>query len=181
MTHRGIVTAALCVALWATGAAAQNTGSKSTDTAPPARTFKEAVEKTRPNTGTRPLPATEVAVLHLILHAENGKLREAMLERVLVVNATPPKVFARSRGSWEVQLLGRQPARYRIQNPLDDVEVENPRDARSPFSKVTIEGTLPVDLVVPLSRDGKSLGVERIRIVDTESKRTVIDTPVRRQ
>jgi hypothetical protein len=181
MTYREIIAGALCAALWATSAASQTTGAKPTDSTPPARTFKDAVEKTRPNTGTRPLPATEVAVLHLVLHAENGKLREAMLQRMLVVRANPPKVFARSRGTWEVQLLGENKARYRIQNPLNDVEVENSPDSRSPFSKVTVNGPLPFDLVVPLARDGKNLAVQRIRIVDTESEQTVIDTPVRRQ
>lgn len=181
MTHRGIIAGALCAALWVTGAAGQTTGGKGDDNPPPARTFKDAVEKTRPNTATRPLPATEVAVLHLILLADDGKLLEAKLERMLVVNATPPKVFARSRGTWEVQLLGESKARYRIQNPLDAVEIENPRDARAPFSKVSVDGAFPFDLVVPLARDGKNLGVQRIRIVDTENNRMVIDTLVRRQ
>jgi hypothetical protein len=180
MTYRTMIATAAAAALWATAATGQNT-AKPADNPPPVRTFKEAVEKTSHNTGTRPLPATEIAVLYLVLQAEKGKLERASIERMLVVNANPPKAFARSRGAWEVQLDGEQRTRYRIPNPLDDIEVENPRDSRTPFSKVTADGAVPFDLVVPLSRDGKNLGVQRIRIVDTETGKTVVDTPVRRR
>jgi hypothetical protein len=89
-------------------------------------------------------------------------------------------VFARSRGTWEVRLQGRQPVTYRIPNPLEDIEIENPPGAPSPFSQVVPTGPVPFELVVPLTRAGTPLGVERIQVVDTVTGRVVVDTPVRR-
>lgn len=180
MNHLSIIAGALGAAFIATAAFGQSSGSKTSENQPPASTYKEAVEKTKRNTATRPLPSTQVAVLYLVLDAQEGKLRAAKVERMLVVNSRPPKAFARSGGSWEVQLDGERKTSYRIPNPLDDVEVENPPDSRAPFRQVVVDGPMPFDLIVPLSRDGKNLGVQRIRIVDTVTGKTVVDTPVRR-
>ena len=144
-------------------------------------TFDEAVRQTRERiTEPRPQPTTEVAVLDMTLSIQAGELSEARLDSVRIVSATPPKVFARSRGDWEVRLQGRQSASYRIPSLLTDVEVENPPDAPSPYSQVTADGSLPFQLIVPLDRDGASLGVERIQIVDTAADRVILDTPLRR-
>ena len=143
--------------------------------------FEDAVRQTRERApDERPAASGEVAVLDLTLDAEGRELRGAQVDRVQVVSANPPKVFARSRGSWEVRLLGRQPQSYRIPNPLDDIEIENPADAPSPFSQVRPTGSFPFQLIVPLTRDGSSLGVDRIQLVDMETGRIVVDTPVRR-
>ncbi len=179
MTYSTIVAGMLAAALASTAALGQTMQGKPSDDAPAVSTYKDAVEKTRKNTATRQQPASQVAVLHLMLNAEEGKLRRARVERMVVANAVPPKVFARSRGTWEVRLQGEQQAAYRIRNPLEDVEIENPSDAKSPYSQVKPSGDVPFDIVVPLSRAGRSLGVERIQIVDTETGETVVDTPVR--
>lgn len=143
--------------------------------------FEDAVRQTRERTlQQRPRPSTEVAVLDLMLDADGRELRAARVERVQVVAANAPKAFARSRGSWEVRLQGRQPVSYRIPNPLEDIEIENPPGSPSPFSQVIPTGPVPFELVVPLSRAGSSLGVERIQIVDTITGRVIVDTPVRR-
>lgn len=183
MTHKSILGLALAVLLVSGMAIAQTQRNNPADKAapPPASSFKEAVEKTKGNTGTRSLPTTEVAVLYLTLDADKGKLRRAKMERMVVVNANPPKVFARSNGTWEVRLEGEQKASYRIRNPLQDIEVENESGSPSPYSQVELTGPVPVELIVPLSRDGKSLGVGRIQIMDTETGKVILDTPVRRQ
>lgn len=180
MRYQSIIVGALGLTLAASAAFGQASRNQPSESAAPAKTYKEAVEKTGKNRGTRPLPQTEVAVLYLKLDASGGKVRRAEVERMLVVRSRPPKVFARSGGTWEVQLDGEQRARYRIQNPLQDVEIENPKGSRSPFSQVLMDGLVPVDLVVPLSRGGKNLAVQRIRIVDTETGKTIVDAPVRR-
>jgi hypothetical protein len=181
---RTITLVALLAALAAAPAAAQTSTSSgqagTSPASPKVDTFQGAIEQTRPNTQTRPHPESEVAVLHLMLEAEAGRLKRAQVERLMVANANPPKVFARSRGTWEVRLQGRETVTYRIPNPLEDIEVENPPGSTSPFSQVKPEGMMPFDIVVPLSRGGSSLGVERIQVRDTVTGQLVIDTPVRR-
>lgn len=158
-------------------AAAQEAATRPSDV----ETFEDAVRQTRERSSEqRPRPTSQVAVLHLTLNAQAGELRDVDVDRLDVVQANPPKVFARSRGSWEVRLQGRQQTSYRIPNPLQDVEVENPPDARSPYSQVELTGAVPFELIVPLTRDGSSLGVERIQVVDTDTGRVVVDTPLRR-
>ncbi len=120
-------------------------------------------------------------MLYLMVDASKGQVRRAKVDRMLAIKSRPPKSVARSGGTWEVQLDGEQPMRYRIQNPLEDVEIENPKGSRSPFSQVVMDGPVPVDLIVPLSHEGKNLGTQRIRIVDTVTGKTVIDTPVKRR
>ena len=120
MIHRTALIALLLAALDPLSAAAQNAPPASAS--PEVKSFDDAVRQTRPNTTReRPPPATRVAVLDLVLDSDAGQLRTARLERMRVVSANAPKVFARSRGSWEVRLLGPgQPVSYRIPNPLDD-------------------------------------------------------------
>ncbi|HRO61351.1 MAG TPA: hypothetical protein PK177_19685 [Burkholderiaceae bacterium] len=180
MTHNTAAIALLLAALSPLSAAAQPTPSAAASPQP--KSFDDAVRQTRPNTmRERPRPASQVAVLDLILDADAGQLRAARLERMQVVSANAPKAFARSRGSWEVRLLGPgQPVSYRIPNPLEDIEVENPSDSPTPFSQVRPAGPVPVQLIVPLARDGRPLDVRRIEIVDTASGRTVVEAPVRR-
>ena len=143
--------------------------------------FEDAVRQTRERTREqRPPPSSEVAVLDLMLDAAGRELRAARVDRVQVVVANAPKVFARSRGTWEVRLEGKQPVSYRIPNPLEDIEIENPPGSPSPFSQVVPSGPVPFELVVPLTRAGSPLGVERIQVIDTVTGRIVVDTPVRR-
>ena len=119
-------------------------------------------------------------MLDLMLDADGGELRAAQVDRVQVVSANAPKVFARNRGTWEVRLQGRQPVSYRIPNPLEDIEIENPPGSPSPFSQVAPTGPVPFELIVPLTRAGSTLGVQRIQVVDTVTGRVIVDTPVRR-
>lgn len=143
--------------------------------------FDEAVRQTRQRTGQqRPNPSSQVAVLDLMLDAQGRELRGARVNRVQVIAANAPKVFARSRGTWEVRLQGSQPVTYRIPNPLEDIEIENPPGSPSPYSRVVPSGPVPFQLAVPLTHAGNPLGVERIQVVDTVTGRVVVDTPVRR-
>jgi hypothetical protein len=96
-----------------------------------------------------------------------------------VVRAVPPKVFARSRGDWEVRLIGEETTTYRMVNPALDIEIENAPGSEAPFSRVQPSEPVTVPIVVPLSRDGRSLGVRVIQIVDTATGRTIVETPVR--
>jgi len=180
MIHQTVAIALLLAALGPSSAGAQ-TPAQST-ASPQPKTFDEAVRQTRPNTmRERPRPSTQVAVLDLMLDADAGRLRAARLEGMRVVSANAPKVFERSRGSWEVRLLGRGEAvSYRIPNPLEDIEVENPPDSAAPFSQARPSGPVAVQLIVPLARKGQALDVQRIEIVDTVSGRTVVETAVRR-
>jgi hypothetical protein len=175
---RTFAAAALLAAVVSAPAAAQN--APVAPLPPGVDSFQEAVRQTRERTYEQRPPSGEVAVLNLILDADGAGLREARLNRVQVVSANPPKVFARNRGTWEVRLQGRQPVTYRIPNPLEDIEIENPPGSPSPFSQVVPTGPVPFELVVPLTRAGSSLGVERIQVVDTVTGRVVVDTPVRR-
>jgi hypothetical protein len=175
---RTFAAAALLAAVASAHAAAQEAPAVPL---PQVDSFEEAVRQTRERTlQQRPRPSTEVAVLDLMLDAEGRELRAARVERVQVVAANAPKAFARSRGTWEVRLQGRQPVSYRIPNPLEDIEIENPPGSPSPFSQVIPTGPVPFELVVPLSRAGSPLGGERIQIVDTVTGRVIVDTPVRR-
>jgi hypothetical protein len=142
--------------------------------------FEEAVRQTRERTYEQRAPSGEVAVLGLMLDADGGELRAARVDRVQVVSANPPKVLARNRGTWEVRLQGRQEVTYRIPNPLEDIEIENPPGSPSPFSQVAPTGPVPFELIVPLTRAGSPLEVERIQVVDTVTGRVIVDTPVRR-
>ncbi len=56
MRYHSIVAAALGAALIATTAFGQASKNQPSDNAAPVSTFKEAVEKTKGNTGTRPAP-----------------------------------------------------------------------------------------------------------------------------
>jgi hypothetical protein len=178
-TVRTFAAAALLAAVTSAHAAAQN--APVAPLPPRVDSFEEAVRQTRQRTlEQRPRPSSQVAVLNLMLDAEGRELRGARVDRVQVVFANAPKVFARSRGTWEVRLQGRQPVTYRIPNPLEDIEIENPPGSPSPFSQVVPTGPVPFELVVPLTRAGSPLGVERIQVVDTVTGRVVVDTPVRR-
>jgi hypothetical protein len=167
---------------------AQNTkpaptvGKPGTAVKPPfgVRTFDDAMRISRERHGGKRQPPTgEVAVLNLTLESDGRSLQRARVNRVRIASANPPKVFARSGGTWEVRLLGELPAKYRIPNPLQDIEAENPEGSQTPFSRVVPSGSIPVDLIVPLSRNGKLLGVDRIQIVDLETGKMIVNTPVR--
>ena len=175
---RTFAAAALLAAVVSAPAAAQN--APVPPLPPGVDSFEDAVRQTRERTYEQRPPFGEVAVLDLMLDADGGALRGARVNRVQVVSANAPKVFARNRGTWEVRLQGRQAVTYRIPNPLEDIEIENPPGSPSPFSQVVPTGPIPFELVVPLTRAGSSLGVERIQVVDTVTGRVVVDTPVRR-
>lgn len=102
----------------------------------------------------------------------------ARVARARVVSGAAPKVFARNSGDWEVRLKGRTPITYRMPNPLTDIEIENPPGSPSPFSQVAATGPVPVQIVIPLTRDGRSLGVQSVEIVDTVTGRTILATPL---
>lgn len=119
-----------------------------------------------------PTREQQVAVVTIVQQPDGT----ARVERVRVVNAVPPKVFARSRGDWEVRLVGRTPAAFRMPNPFTDIEVENPGNERTPYSQVRPAGALRTEVMVPLSQNGRSLGVSQIEIVDVATGRPVLVT-----
>ncbi len=168
--------AVLVVLQMATAAAAQPAPGDLRTRQP--RSLKELIV---PPTDRKPLEraarADQSAVLSLML---SGDGRSApRLSTLRLVDSAAPKVFARSGGDWEVRLIGAETVTYRISNPVTDVEVENPPGSRTPFSQVRQTGDVPFDLIVPLSRNGRALGVRRVDIVDLTTGRTVISTPVR--
>lgn len=131
----------------------------------------EAARQAKP----RPAVTDQSMLLELVPAGDDGKAVRVQAARQIAGPA--PKVFARSGGDWEVRLIGPRPVSYRIVNPLLDVEVENGPGAPSPFSQVRGDPT-PVRIVVPLSRSGRLLDVQRIEVVDLASNRTVLSVPV---
>ena len=142
--------------------------------------------------GERPAQTGQVALIELEVSAapaaagapgaQGGQVARpqvtARVARARVVTGAAPKVFARNSGDWEVRLNGQTPVSYRIPNPLGDVEVENPPGSKSPFSQVVPTGPVPVQIVVPLSRDGRALGVQSIEIFDTLTGQRIAAVPL---
>ena len=182
----------LLLTLAATAACGQGRDGAASSTADP-KDFGDAIRHANKNSrGERPAQTGQVAVLELEVTAaaapagaQGAAARQgaapsytARVGKVQVVNGAAPKVFARNSGDWEVRLKGRTPVSYRIPNPLTDIEIENPKGSKSPFSQVEQAGPVPVQIVVPLSRDGRSLGVESIEIVDTVTGQTIVTAPL---
>lgn len=154
----------------------------------------DAIRQAQQNTkGGRPAQTGQVVVLELEVSsaasapgaapgapAAQAAPRQvtARVTKVQMVVTAAPKVFARSAGEWEVRLIGRTPLSYRIPNPLTDIEVENPPGSKSPFSQVEPSGPVPVQIVVPLTRDGRTLGVQTIEIVDTATGQRIVSVPL---
>lgn len=144
------------------------------------------------SSGERPAQTGQVVVLELELSsapsaaavpgapAAQAASRQvtARVTKARMIVAAAPKVFARSAGEWEVRLIGRTPLSYRIPNPLTDIEVENPPGSKSPFSQVEPAGPVAVQIVVPLTRDGRTLGVQSIDIVDTVTGQRIVTVPL---
>jgi hypothetical protein len=142
--------------------------------------------------GERPAQTGQVAVLDLVVSvaaaaapAPGASAAQAArpqvtarVSRARVATAAAPKVFARNSGDWEVRLIGPNPVSYRIPNPLADIEIENPKGSKSPFSQVVPTGPVPVQIVVPLTRDGRSLGVQSVEIVDTVTGQRIVAVPL---
>lgn len=153
----------------------------------------DAIRQANKNSrGERPAQTGQVALLELEVSTAAGtaaapgapagqSARPQITARVIrarVINAAAPKVFARNSGDWEVRLMGQTPLTYRIPNPLTDIEIENPPGSKSPFSQVVPTGPVPVQIVVPLTRDGRSLGVQSVEIVDTTTGQIIVRAPL---
>lgn len=154
----------------------------------------DAIRQAQQNSkGERPAQTGQVVVLELEVSSAAGAAAaapgapaaqaaprqiSARVTSAHMIVAAAPKVFARSTGEWEVRLIGRTPASYRIPNPLTDIEVENPPGSKSPFSQVEPTGPVPVQIVVPLTRDGRTLGVQTIDIVDTVTGQRIVSVPL---
>ena len=182
----------ILLSLAATTACGQARNDAASATVEPTK-LGDAIRQAKENSrGERPAQTGQVAVLELEVSAAapapaaSGAPAAqaaqpqvtARVTRTRVITAAAPKVFARSSGEWEVRLIGRTPVSYRIPNPLTDIEVENPVGSKSPFSQVEPSGPVPVQIVVPLTRGGRSLGVQSIEIVDTTTGQTIITVPL---
>jgi hypothetical protein len=182
----------ILLTLAATAACGQGRNDATSEPAKPTD-LGDAIRQARHNAkGERPAQTGQVAVLDLEISAGAAAAPApgataaqparpqvtARVARARVVAGAAPKLFARNSGDWEVRLKGRTPMSYRIPNPLADIEIENPKGSRSPFSQVVPTGPVPVQIVVPLTRDGRSLGVESIEIVDTVTGQTILSAPL---
>jgi hypothetical protein len=182
----------LIVLTLATTACGQARNQATSAAAPPTK-LGDAIRQAQQNSrGPRPAQTGQVAVLELEVSggaaaapAPGATAARPAQPRITarvtssrVVSAAAPRLSANTAGEWEVRLLGRAPLSYRIANPLADIEIENPPGGRSPFSQVVPTGPVPVQIVVPLTRDGRSLGVESIEIVDTASGQTIVTVPL---
>jgi hypothetical protein len=182
----------LLLALASTAACEQGRNDSTSANAKPGD-LRDAIRQAKPNsTAQRPAQTGQVAVLELELTssaapavapgATAGQAARpqvtARVARARVITGAAPKVFARNSGDWEVRLIGETPASYRIPNPLADIEVENPPGSKSPFSQVAPTGPVPVQIVVPLTRDGRSLGVQSIEIFDIVTGQRIAAVPL---
>jgi len=179
----------ILLTLAATTACGQSRNDMTSATVKPTK-LGDAIRQVKQNTrGERPAQTGQVAVLELEVSAAAAApgasaaqtARPQITARVTkaqVITAAAPKVFARNSGEWEVRLIGRIPVSYRIPNPLTDIEVENPKGSKSPFSQVEPTGPVSVQIVVPLTRDGRSLGVQSVEIVDTTTGQTIVAVPL---
>lgn len=123
-----------------------------------------------------------VAVLDLVINASEGKAKSVEMRSMKVVNTFAPKVFARSSKAesqgWKVTINGKRTASFMINSPLDDIEIENLDKANSPYSVVRESGPVQWTLVVPLYKDGESLGAETIEIDDMTNKSRLLSVPL---
>jgi len=155
-------------------------------------TLRQAIKQARQGAqAARPAANGQVAIIDLVAStapaATTGTATaaaqaarpqvSARLASARVVAGQAPNLFAGGAGDWEVRLKGRTPISYRIADPTD-VEIENPPGSKSPFSRVVQTGPVPVRIVVPLTRDGRSLGVESVEIVDAANGRTIVTVPL---
>ncbi len=134
---------------------------------------------TRPDDGTVQKERPQSAVIELQLYADRGRTVDAKVESLRTIESLAPKVYARRGGDWKVSIIGDREASFVVNDPATDVEIENPRGAKSPFSEVTMKGYFSTTLVFPLyGRKGESLGASEIEIVDTLTGRTLLRTTI---
>ncbi len=182
----------ILLTLAATAVCGQGRDDATSASAKPTR-LDDAIRQAKQNSrGERPAQTGQVAVLELEVssaaapagapRATAGQAARpqitARVARTRMIAATAPKVFARNSGDWEVRLIGQTPFSYRIPNPLADIEIENPPGSKSPFSQVVPTGPVPVQIIVPLTRDGRSLGVQSVEIVDTVTGQRIVAVPL---
>lgn len=119
----------------------------------------------------RPDNQQQVAVLQLVINAEEGVAKKIDLRSTKVINSFAPKVTSRkTEDGWRISVKGKRNISYVINNPLDDIEVENPEGSKSPYSKVRLSGPVEWTLIVPLYKDGKTLNASDIIIQDTKNE-----------
>ena len=113
----------------------------------------------------------QVAVLKLIINSDKGKAQGIKTQSVKIINSYAPKVFARqskeNRDGWKITIKGAKSVSYMVNNPLNDIEIENPDDFKSPYSMVRESGEVEWTLIVPLYKDGESLNAREVMIQDT--------------
>lgn len=115
----------------------------------------------------------QVAVLSIALDAVDGEIREARVNSSERIASYAPKVFARRGGDWEVIIEGRSRASFFVNNPaLREAEAHPSSNDR--YEWVGETGLIEWPLVVPLYRDGRSLGARSITIRDTRTGATIL-------
>lgn len=165
-------------------------GTTATTQTNPATTQQGGVEGSGSVTTGGPVGPTEtvqthkgsdrqVVVLDLMLYAERGRTIAGDVASARRIDSFAPKVFARKGGDWKVLLLGDREASFTINDPASDVEIENPRGSKSPFSEVAMSGSFSSTLVVPLyGLQGEWLGAQEIEIVDMRTNKTILWTSI---
>ncbi len=122
----------------------------------------------------KPNKEQQVAVVDLVINASEGTAKSIELRSVKLVNSFAPKVFARQteerNEGWKITIIGQETASFTVTNPLNDIEIENPENANSPYSMVKPSGPVEWTLIVPLYKDGKPLGAKTIEIQDIANK-----------
>lgn len=176
----------------ATAACGQGRNDATSANAKPTK-LDDAIRQANKNSrGERPAQTGQVALLELEVSSAAGAAAApgapagqsarpqitARVAKTQMISGAAPKVFARNSGDWEVRLMGQTPFSYRIPNPLTDIEIENPPGSKSPFSQVEATGPVRVQIVVPLTRDGRSLGVQSVEIVDTITGQIIVRAPL---
>ena len=122
----------------------------------------------------------QVVVLELMIYADKGRTVEAQVSSSRRINSYAPKVFARRGGDWKVVLHGDRGASFTVNDPASDVEIENPRGYKSPYSEVAMSGYFSTTLVVPLyGLQGEWLGAKEIEIIDIRTDETILWTTIR--
>lgn len=117
----------------------------------------------------------EVVVLELMLYPDRGRTSDAQVISARRIDSAAPKVFARKGGSWQVTLHGKDKVGYVINDPVSDIEIENPEDAKTPFSEVAIQAPHKTTLIIPLYHpESGPIAAQEIEIVDTRINKTVL-------
>lgn len=123
---------------------------------------------------TPPQDGRQVAVLEIRFEFYQGRVRSAQVVESRRIASIAPKVFLRQGGDWEVRINGSEEDAFYVFNPAY-LEAETTENARNPYTYVPQDGVVDWTLVVPLYRDGRSIELESIVIVDRATGDVVLE------